>query len=171
MDNEFAAAIARWQNFESLAGSIAATLLGLLFVAVSIRPALFGQEEHPALLSIAAKSLGLFMLVIMIALAFQIPDIRPRGMGIVLAALAVISMVNTMHHVAVMRRISHEWGPLFLARRILLPTLGYVLLLAASAAMYNGDVEWLAVLAITQMLFLFTGTHNAWDLLIRVGKR
>ncbi len=55
MESEFAAAIARWQNFESLAGSVAATLLGLLFVAVSIRPALFGQETHPAYLAVATK--------------------------------------------------------------------------------------------------------------------
>src|SRR5918912_645790 len=124
MGSEFTSAIARWQNFESLAGSVAATLLGLLFVAVSIRPAVFSQEDHSAFLAVAAKSMGLFMLVIVIALVFQVPDIRPNGMGIALAVMAVISIFNTVQQVTVMRRILHEWGPLFLARRILLPALG-----------------------------------------------
>jgi hypothetical protein len=170
MESEFASAIARWQNFESLAGSVAATLLGLLFVAVSIRPALFSQEDHSAFLAVAAKSMGLFILVTLMALVFQIPDIRPNGMGIALAAMAIISIFNTVQQVTVMRRILHEWGPLFLARRILLPALGYALLLVASVTIYNGDVRWLSLLGITQVLFLFTGTYNAWDLLIRVGK-
>ena len=67
-----------------------------------------------------------------------------------------------------MRGILQEWGPLFVARRILLPALGYTLLLAASVGIYNGDTEWLFALGTTQNLFLFTGTYNAWDLLIRV---
>jgi hypothetical protein len=110
------------------------------------------------------------MLVILIALVFQIPDLRPSGMAIALLIMAVISLFNTIRQIAVMRRILHEWGPLFVARRILLPALGYALLLAASAAINSGDAGWLLVLGITQILFLFTGTYNAWDLLIRVGK-
>ena len=170
MESEFAAAVARWQNFESLAGSIAATLLGLLFVAVSIRPALFGQVEHAVFLTVAAKSMGLFMLVILIALVFQIPDIHPSSMGMTLAIMAVISLWNTMRQLGVMRGILHEWGPLFLARRILLPALGYLLLLVASAALYQGEIGWLPMLALAQIVFLFTATYNAWDLLLRVGK-
>ncbi|HLH25358.1 MAG TPA: hypothetical protein VK066_22805 [Chloroflexota bacterium] len=170
MEGEFAAAVARWQNFETLAGSIAATLLGLLFVAVSIRPALFSQENHVAFLTVAAKSMGLFMLVALMALVLQIPDIKPDSMGIVLGIMAVISIFNTMQQVAAMRPILNEWGLLFLVRRVLLPALGYAGLLLASVALYNGDVRWLSLLGGTQILFLFTGTYNAWDLLIRLGR-
>jgi hypothetical protein len=170
MEREFASAIARWQNFESLAGSVAATLLGLLFVAVSIRPALFSQEDHLAFLAVAAKSIGLFMLVTLIALVFQIPDIRPEGLGVALAVMGVISTFNTIHQVTAMRSILNEWGLSFLTRRVLLPTLGHAGLLIASVTLYNGDVQWLPVLGGTQIVFLFTGTYNAWDLLIHIGK-
>jgi hypothetical protein len=169
MESEFASAMGRWQSFQSLAGSVAATLLGLLFVAVSIRPTLFGRRDHPDFLSIAAKSMGLFMLVILIALLSQIPDLRPGGMAIGLVIMAVISLANTGYQIAIMRRILHEWGPLFFVRRILLPAAGYVILLVTSAAIYYGDDQWLLALGLTQILFLFTGTYNAWDLLIHPG--
>jgi hypothetical protein len=169
MESDFASAIGRWQSFQSLAGAVAATLLGLLFVAVSIRPTLVGRQDHPDILSIAAKSMGLFMLVILIALVSQIPDLRPSGMAIGLVIIAVMSLANTGYQIAVMRRILDEWGPLFFVRRILLPTAGYVILLVTSVAIYHGDDRWLLALGTTQILFLFTGTYNAWDLLIHPG--
>ena len=169
MESDFASAIGRWQSFQSLAGAVAATLLGLLFVAVSIRPTLVGRQDHPDILSIAAKSMGLFMLVILIALVSQIPDLRPSGMAIGLVIIAVMSLANTGYQIAVMRRILDEWGPLFFVRRMLLPTAGYVILLVTSVAIYHGDDRWLLALGITQILFLFTGTYNAWDRLIHPG--
>lgn len=170
MESEFASVIGRWQSFQSLAGSVAATLLGLIFVAVSIRPALFREEDHPDFLSIGAKSMGLFMLVVIIALLFQVPDPRPIDIGTALAICALISLFNTARQIIIMRRILDEWGILFLSRRILLPAVGYVLLLAVSITIYMGETRWINVVALTQLLFLFTGTYNAWALLMRIGK-
>jgi hypothetical protein len=165
MESEFAAAVGRWQSFQSLAGTAAATLLGLLFVAVSIRPTFFGREAHPDFLAIAAKSMGLFVVVLQIALVFQIPDLRPGGMALVLVIMALLSLVNTGYQIAVMQRILQEWGLLFVVRRLLLPAVGHGILLVASIAIASGDDRWLLALGITQMLFLFTGTYNAWALL------
>jgi hypothetical protein len=170
MESDFATVVGRWQSFQSLAGSVAATLLGLLFVAVSIRPAIFGRRDHPDFLSIAAKSMGLFILVIAIALVFQIPDLHRDGMGIALAIMAGISVLNTIHQFTVFQRIFREWGPFFLARRILLPAVGHALLLAVSIALLVGDEGWLPVLGFTQILYILTATYNAWDLLIRAGE-
>jgi hypothetical protein len=170
IEHEFAAAIARWQSFQALAGTIAATLLGLLFVAVSIRPTLLGQADHPGFLAVGAKAMGLFMLVIVIALLLQMPDLRPTTLAIVLILMALLSLFNTARQVAIIHQLIEEWGWLFVARRIMLPGCGYVSLLAASVTIYRGETEWLVVVASTQLLFLFTGTYNAWDLLVRAGK-
>src|SRR5581483_5231914 len=129
MESEFAAAIGRWQSFQTLIGSAAATLLGLLFVAVSINPAIFRRETHPDYLSIAAKSMGLFVLVLFIALLFQIPEIEPSSMALVLVTMAVLSIVNTVQQLVIMRRIVNEWGVVFFVRRVMLPAAGYGLLL------------------------------------------
>jgi hypothetical protein len=93
-----------------------------------------------------------------IALVSQILDPQPRGMAIGLVIMAVISLVNTGYQITVMRRSLHEWELLFLARRILLPALGYIILLSTSAVIYHGDDQWLLALSIIQMSFLFTGT-------------
>jgi hypothetical protein len=171
MDSDFAAIIARWQNFEMLAGSVSATLLGLLFVAASIRPALFDRTEHREFLAIAAKSLGMFMLVVAIALVFLIPNIDPKPMGITLAGIAILALVNTTQQIFMMQKLLNEWGLLFITRRILLPASGYVLLLWVSAMLYIGQIHWLSWLAPAQILFVLSATYNAWDLLLRVGKQ
>ena len=171
MDSDFAHILAQWQNFEMLAGSVSATLLGLLFVAASIRPALFDRTEHREFLTIAAKSLGMFMLVIAIALVFLIPNVDPRTMGITLAGMAILALVNTTQQIVAMQKLLNEWGLLFITRRILLPAAGYVLLLWVSAMLYIGQIHWLSWLAPAQILFVLSATYNAWDLLLRVGKQ
>jgi hypothetical protein len=169
MDSEFASIIGQWQSFENLAGSISATLLGLLFIAASIRPALFDRAEHREFLTIAAKSLGMFILVIAIALVFLIPNIDPRNMGITLAGMAILALVNTTQQIVAMQKLLNEWGLLFITRRILLPAAGYVLLLWVSAMLYIGQSGWISWLGPAQILFILSATYNAWDLLLRVG--
>src|SRR5690242_9144930 len=126
---EFTSRLAQWQNFQALAGAAAATLLGLLFVSASIRPTLFTRDAHPELLSVGEKSMQLLMLVVIIALLFLFPNISPGGMTITLAIMAIIALYTSRRQFTITKQLLHEWGVFFVARRILLPTLGYVLIL------------------------------------------
>ena len=171
MESDFASVLGEWQSFQNLSGAAAATLLGLLFVAVSIRPALFGHAEHRDFLAIAAKSLGMLILVLAIALITLIPHIDPVHMGITLAIIALLALVNTTQQIVLMQKLLHEWGLLFVTRRIVLPAVGYALLLWVSVMLYAGQIHWVSWLAPAEILFLFTATYNAWDLLVRVGNQ
>ena len=172
VETSFSNAIGQWRDFQSLVGAVGATLLGLLFVAVSIRPALFGRDTRPEFLSLALKSLGLFMLVVLIALLFLMPDPRPQDVGIGLLVMGGISLFNSMQQMLGLQRLlRREWGAFFVLRRVLLPTVGYLLLLVTSFRILEGDPSWIPAVGWLQMLFLFTATYNAWDLLTHVAKQ
>ena len=172
VEDSFARTVEQWRDFQALAGAVGATLLGLLFVAVSIRPAVFGRDTHPEFLSLALKSLGLFMLVVLIALLLVMTDPRPRDVGIALSIMGAISLFNSVPQLAsVHRSMRQEWGAFFFLRRVLLPTAGYLLLLVAGLGILMGDTSWIHAIGWLQLVFLFTATYNAWDLVTHVAKQ
>ena len=48
MDDGFAAAVAAWHDFYLLAGTAAATLIGLIFVALSLNPEVMADDGRSA---------------------------------------------------------------------------------------------------------------------------
>ncbi len=174
MEDTFTTTIGRWRDFESLVGAAAATLLGLLFVAASLRPAAFNptnNPDHPDLLSIGLDTMIMFLLAIAIALVLLIPNITPIGLGMSLMILALFSLTqNVRHSIASQRMIRREWGAWFFTRRVILPGFGYILLIVIGISVMTGQNWRLSALGGLQLLFLFTGTYNAWSLLTRVDK-
>ena len=77
-----------WSTFAVIAGSAAAGLTGLLFVAVSIRADVIARSQE--LRNRAAQTLALFVTVLFISILLAIPDQSVRLLGVELVALAVI---------------------------------------------------------------------------------
>jgi hypothetical protein len=67
MDGAFSQALAEWTAFYALMGGAAATLLGLLFVAVSVRLNIFHQREVADVRDFAAFTFGTFLVAIAVA--------------------------------------------------------------------------------------------------------
>jgi hypothetical protein len=67
MDDAFSQALADWTAFYALMGGAAATLLGLLFVAVSVRLNIFHQREVADVRDFAAFTFGTFLVAIAVA--------------------------------------------------------------------------------------------------------
>ncbi|HEX6509978.1 MAG TPA: hypothetical protein VF221_20310, partial [Chloroflexota bacterium] len=70
MQAGFSSTIAGWQAFYMLAGTASATLVGLLFVAVSINVDLLGESGADAILSLARETFIRFIFVVVVALVF-----------------------------------------------------------------------------------------------------
>ncbi len=67
MDDTFSQALAEWTAYYALMGGAAATLLGLLFVAVSMRLNIFHQREVADVRDFAAFTFGTFLVAIAVA--------------------------------------------------------------------------------------------------------
>ena len=78
-----------WHDFYALAGSAAATLVGLVFVALSFNLDILVHDRHAHLLAYARQTLMEYLFVITISLIFSVPHLTVRPLGLVLAAFAI----------------------------------------------------------------------------------
>src|SRR5215211_805615 len=93
MDSAFADALADWVPFYALAGAAAATLLGLLFVAASLRLAIF-RNPDTADVSYFATFIFANMIGAMIVPGLAlIPHESPSSLAIPLVALGLIGLI------------------------------------------------------------------------------
>ena len=67
MDEAFSQSLAEWTAFFALMGGAAATLLGLLFVAISLRLNIFHQRQVADVRDFAAFTFGTFLVAIAVA--------------------------------------------------------------------------------------------------------
>ncbi len=81
--------MAAWDMFAEICGGAAATLTGLLFVAVSIRIASIGRSQE--LRNRATQTLSLFSMVLIISVLIAIPGQAYRALGAELVVLAMIA--------------------------------------------------------------------------------
>ena len=67
MNESFSQALSEWTAFYALMGGASATLLGLLFVALSVRLNIFHQRQVADVRGFAAFTFGTFLVAIAVA--------------------------------------------------------------------------------------------------------
>lgn len=167
------AALEHWRDFYLLSGTAAATLLGLLFVAVSIHMEVIVRDDAAHLRLLAREAFYSFMFVLLLSLLMLVPDNHARPMGVTLAALGAMRLVLLVIGQKTARAsIGHGFTRRHVRRRIL-PAIAAAVLLIISGVMLavRTDVpDALAFLVSTCALLLVTATASAWDLIMRVGE-
>ena len=88
MADRFAAVI-EWHTFFAAVAGVAATLVGLLFVALALNPAVMADKSPAGLRTWAGQTFHSFLLVLVIALVVLIPEPDPVGLGLPLLILGV----------------------------------------------------------------------------------
>jgi hypothetical protein len=157
-----------WSTFAVIVGSAAAGLLGLLFVAVSIKVDVIAASTE--LLNRAAQSLGLFVTVLFIALLLAVPGQPLRALGGELIGLAVVTGVVLY----VLDRRARSGGssePLGRLLDVVAPnSLTSLLLLSSAIVMVSGVHAGLYVLVAPVVFALAGGVTSAWLLLVRTSR-
>jgi Na+/H+ antiporter NhaD/arsenite permease-like protein len=80
--------MAGWSDFTVITGGAAAALVGLLFVAVTLR--IDELSRAPDLRSRAAQTLTLFAVALVVAIVLAVPDQPEWVLGAELTAIAVL---------------------------------------------------------------------------------
>lgn len=86
MDDRFAA-LAEWHDFFAAVAGVAATLVGLLFVALALNPRIMADASPAGLRIWAAQTFHDFLTVLVVALIVLIPDAEAVGLGVPLLLL------------------------------------------------------------------------------------
>jgi hypothetical protein len=155
-----------WDTFAAICGGAAATLTGLLFVAVSIRIAFIAKSQE--LRNRAAQTLCLFGMVIVISALIAVPGQAYRALGVELVVLAVIAGTGfqVLDRRAKGEKSNQAIGPVLEA--VTPTTITSLLLLAAGIVLVLGVHAGLYVLVGPVFVALVGGITSAWLFLTKI---
>jgi hypothetical protein len=165
--DSFAQAVETWHDFYMMAGTAAASLLGLLFVGISLNLDAIRRAENESLNVLAAQTLGNFVYVLLFAIILLIPGQDPTGIGLPLFVMGVFGLWNSGRHLRTAVRNRRESGPAYIFWHHVLPTSAFVVLISVSIQVWQGDTHVLYWMIGVIIIFLLIATRNSWDLLVR----
>jgi hypothetical protein len=166
---DFVNALRAWQNFYLLTGGAAATLAGLMFVAVTFGAGLVGRESLATARGFIDPTFAQFLQVLLTGCVLVIPTLGPRVLGVLVLLVGVgrcLGLVWVYRHL----RRAHEahqdlefsdW--LF---AITLPLVAYLLIVASGLGFIVGRSEAFTGLAVATVALLGIGVWSAWELLV-----
>ena len=164
----FADAVRPWHDFYTLTGTASATLVGLLFVAVSVGSGVFTQDKHPALRAFLSPSVVHFTSVLAACLIAMIPSrswilpgllVGADGLfGVLYSGLVWRSMVR--HGISASIDLEDRlWYAV-------VPAIGHAVTGAAGIALLLRLPSGCGLLAAASGLLLLAGIRNAWDMAV-----
>jgi hypothetical protein len=150
----------QWVTFAVVVGAAAGALIGLLFVAVSIRAD--AMADSGELRSRAAQTLTLFLSALVIAILLSIPGQTDRVVGIELIGLAVVSALGLLILDRRAKSMSSE-DPLARLLEVSGPyTITTVLLLVSGILLVAEVYSGLYVLVAAVLADMVGGVSTAW---------
>lgn len=160
MTRDFAADVTAWQSAYVLIGGMAATLTGLLFVAVSINLRTIIRRNDQS----ATRALNQFLLIIELSILFQIPQQSAvtLGAGIVVLALFALGIVffTERHHRGVRWETLRDSLPSYLL---------FVTFALVGALIMTDQFDLLFVMVSLVIMTLISAVFSAWALLVEAG--
>jgi hypothetical protein len=168
--NSFAQLVHEWQIFYATIATASATLVGLLFVAMSLNVRMFTGKKNIGLQKLAVQTLTNFLYIIVFALIFLIPRQGPIGLGVPLMCNGLAGLISTISHLRTLfsnipQGIS-RWRTF--VRTAMTLTAFLVLVIVSFLVMVRASTAGLYWLVAPMILLLISASLNTWSLLIRV---
>jgi hypothetical protein len=175
MSTSFSSTIADWQSFYMLAGTASATLVGLLFVAVSLHIDLIGESGAATILSLARRTFTRFIIVVVVALLFLVPHQDPKGLGLPLLAVGLAEAIRTLRvsRQAARGLRTHDGFRDFTDRVVLsliLPLGSSIGFIVIAVTIVGGTTAYLYWMVPIVAVVLTTAATNAWDLMLGLAR-
>ena len=160
-----------WDNFFILAGGAGATLIGLLFVAITLGADLSTPRGTLGTRAFLTPTIFQFGAVLFQCLALLAPWPSAWAAGIV---LGVCGLTGFIYQVAVIimqyktKFASLDWMDFALFSAV--PALGYASLIAGAAGLIAEKSFAPYAIAGAIALLLFAGVYGAWDLALWIAR-
>jgi hypothetical protein len=170
--NPFASVATNWQNFYLLLGTAAATLIGLMFVAVTFGSSRIDRVERPEIMrAFLDPTLSHFVQVLVTACLFLIPPMTSTIIGGLLMAVAAFRVAALVRVHARMKEAHWANGDLEISdwiSGIVLPIAEHIGL-GASGVLFAVGRPPFVMLAVVTMLVLLNGVYGAWELTVWIA--
>ena len=156
-----------WHDFYVLVGTASATLVGLMFVAVSIGTSIFNEQRSAGVTAFITPTVTHFAAVLFACLLGTIPTHTWYTLGGLLGAGALAGSVYSARLVVQMI-IRHRFN-VDMSDRLFysfLPLVGYLLALIAAVLLCTRAAVSADLIAAAVLTLLFGGIRNAWDMMV-----
>jgi hypothetical protein len=160
------AQLEHWHDFYILVGTAGATLLGLLFIAVSLGAGFLSEEKTAPTRAFYSPVVVHFASVLFISAIVLVPSHHSTYFAGLIGACAVIGFVVSLY--VTVQLLSHDWTH-YKQDHIsyaLLPAVAYLVLLIAAAMIWTENELALNFLSGAMLLLLLINIRNAWDLML-----
>jgi hypothetical protein len=167
--DKFIQAVNGWHDFYIMIGTASATLMGLLFVSLSINVGVITQKKNNDLRILAAQTFTNFLCVLLFAVVFLIPQQGPKGLGLPLLGMDGVGLFITMRRILFAFQTHIQlWGRRNLAIRFAIPVVCFITLAIIGISVLMGETGGLYWLVPVMILLIIDASINAWDLLLRL---
>jgi hypothetical protein len=159
-----------WQNFYFMAGGAAATLVGLMFVAISLGLPLINEETVTEIENFVSPSIIYFVSVLLLACLMLVPVYSPLVFAILLIFGGTVGLVRISASIrgliAAARRHqdfdTNEW-----LMQVIFPVGGYALLIISGLGfIIQGGSLWFLGIALPAVMLLIAGIGNTWSMVL-----
>jgi hypothetical protein len=168
---ETAHALHGWGDFYLLVGTAGATLVALLFVAVSLGAGFLTEQRANATRAFFSPVVVHFAAVFVISALALMPEQSADFYAALIGACALFGVaVSTFTTIQLLR---YRWTD-YLQDHFgygLLPLAGYVALLGAAWMIHREYAVAFDVLAVALLVLLVINIRNAWDLTLSMVRR
>ncbi|MGH7057839.1 MAG: hypothetical protein ACREJ2_12230 [Planctomycetota bacterium] len=157
-------ALNAWDSFYVIVGSAAGALIGLQFVVLTLIAVRPSQRTAEAGAAFATPTIVHFSSALLLSALLRAPWTTVEVPGIlwglvgVLGVLYTVVVLRRMKAQSVYRPVTEDWMFHFV-----LPLTAYVVLIAATPAIFLLSRDALFGVGGATLLLLFVGIHNAWD--------
>jgi len=160
-----------WGQFYEMLGGAAATLLGLLFVAVSMNAEIILGSAHLQSRRLAEQAFQNYLAVLVVGLLVCLPGNGRQSLGYTLlsvsaiwAGWALFRLISTLraHIIGDTRRN--------VLRRYLATILGFGMIAYAALDLVASKGDQPTYIAVGSMLLLISATVASWELLTKVAE-
>ncbi len=154
-----------WESFYTIVGTAAATLIGLMFVAITIGTNLRRQGTNDAQGAFNTPTVIHFCVAFLTAVLFSAPW---SGLQIPSLLLGLIGLGGMLYIAIIMRRFTRlniykpvleDW-----ICHVIIPFACYVTFFVAAFVLLINPISAMFLIGAVVVLFLFDGIHNAWDI-------
>ena len=160
-----------WTNFYTAVAGVAGVLVGLLFVALALSPAIMKDSSPPGLRIWCSETFHSLVLMLTFALLFLIPDPSGPGIGIPIVAVCALGLRQMSKDVRALKtdpdpRWSRNHAGV---KRFSYMIAAYLTAIAVGISLIlgrGGLIDWM-VLPI--FLLLVNAAINCWNILKEIG--
>jgi hypothetical protein len=164
-----------WQNFYMLAGTASATLIGLMFVAISFGARLVPTQTESSVRAFVTPTVIHFGIVLILSSFTLMPAYSNVWLAIMLGA---VGGVGTLYCLGILRQMMQlhrvkEEGlhPTHWTWNLILPMAAYLLILGVGLGLLL-NLSWLLNgLALAVICLIIVGLHNAFDLMMWIARQ